>query len=27
MHRELSDLVSNREHGLKAWQPEAPPTP
>ena len=27
MHRELSDLVSNREHGLKAWQPEAPPAP
>jgi len=27
MHRELSDLISNREHGLKAWQPEAPPAP
>jgi GTP pyrophosphokinase len=22
MHRELSDLVSNREQGLKTWQPE-----
>ena len=27
MHRELSDLVSNREQGLKAWQPETPPAP
>jgi GTP pyrophosphokinase len=25
MHRELSDLVSNREHGLKIWLPEPPP--
>ena len=27
MHRELSDLVSNRERGLKAWQPGTPPAP
>jgi GTP pyrophosphokinase len=27
MHRELSDLVSNREQGLKTWQPEPSPAP
>jgi GTP pyrophosphokinase len=25
MYRELSDLVSNREQGLKAWPPDPPP--